>query len=281
MKMMQPDPDVIQKWSGSAPFWEKHREMIRQMFAPVSRALAEAAGIATGNSVLDVATWPGEPALSLAVIVGRQGKVCGVDPIPGKVEAARRAADLQGFGNTQFEVAFADALPYAYASFDAVVSRFGVRFFPAPADGLREMLRVLAPDGKLAVAAWCSNERNPFHSALSRVVRKHVDSPPPDPDAPDAFRFAPAGKLRDVMVEAGVPEPAARLLQFRIESPLPVGEFLALRLEMSEKLRETFGAFSPAEQAEVTGEMLESLGEYAAGSGMSFPAEVWIVSATR
>lgn len=281
MKMMQPDPDVIKKWSGSAPFWEKHREAIRQMFAPVSRALAEAAGVATGNSVLDVATGPGEPALSLAAIVGPQGKVCGVDPIPAMVEAARRAADLQGFGNTQFEVAFADALPYPDASFDAVVSRFGVMFFPSPADGLREMLRVLRPGGKLAVAAWCSNERNPFHSALSRVMKKHVDSPPPDPDAPDAFRFAPAGKLRDAMLQAGGPNPAEHLLQFRIESPLPVAEFLALRLEMSDKFRETFGAFSPEEQAEVTGETLESLGEYADGSGMSFPAEVWIVSATR
>ena len=79
----------------------------------------------------------------------------------------------------------------------------------------------------------------------------------------------------------GVPNPVEHLLQFSIEALLPVEEFLQLRLEMSEKLRETFAAFSPEERAEARREMLDSLGEFATGSGMSFPAEVLIVSATR
>jgi ubiquinone/menaquinone biosynthesis C-methylase UbiE len=278
---MQPDSDVINKWTGSAPFWEKHRDIIRYMFAPVSQALAEEARVVAGKSVLDVATGPGEPALSLAAIVGPRGIVCGVDPIPGMVEAAQRAAHRQGFANAHFEVASADTLPYPDAAFDAVVSRFGVMFFPSPVDGVREMMRVLKPSGKLALAAWSAAERNPFHHALSRVVRKHADSPPPDPDAPETFRFAPEGKLRDVLLEAGGPSPAERLLRFTIEAPLPPEEFLRLRLDMSDKLRETFAAFSPEKLAEVTSEMLDSLGEYATGSGLRFPAEVWIVSATR
>jgi ubiquinone/menaquinone biosynthesis C-methylase UbiE len=135
---MQSASDVIKKWNDSAPLWEKHRDIVVHMFAPVSRFLAEEAAVAPGNSVLDVATGPGEPALSLAAIVGPQGRVYGVDPIPGMVKAAKREADRQGFGNVQFEVAFADALPYPAAAFDAVVSRFGVMFFSSPADGVRE-----------------------------------------------------------------------------------------------------------------------------------------------
>ncbi len=68
--LMQPDQEVIKRWTGSAPFWEKHREVIREMFAPVTQALAEDGQIGPGHVVLDVGTGPGEPALSLAGLVG-------------------------------------------------------------------------------------------------------------------------------------------------------------------------------------------------------------------
>jgi ubiquinone/menaquinone biosynthesis C-methylase UbiE len=104
---MQPDQALINRWSGAAPFWEKYREIIRQMFQPVTQALVEDALIVNGHTVLDVATGPGEPALSVAALVGPQGKVFGIDPAPEMVAAARRATDSLGFGNAEFDVAFA------------------------------------------------------------------------------------------------------------------------------------------------------------------------------
>src|SRR5882724_9088590 len=193
---MQPEQEIINRWTGSAPFWEKHRDIIRQMFAPVSEALAAETQIATGHTVLDIATGPGEPALSVAAMVGPQGKVFAIDPIPEMVAAARRAADRLGLQNIQFDVAFADQLPFPADTFDAVISRFGVMFFPSPVDGVREMLRALKPGRKLALAVWHFAENNPFHYALARVIERFVDSPPPAPDTPDAFRFASPGKLR-------------------------------------------------------------------------------------
>src|SRR6266699_2652880 len=149
---MQPDREVINQWSASAPFWEKHRELIRQMFAPVTQALAEDGQIGDRHAVLDIATGPGEPALSVAVLVGPEGKVFGIDPVPEMVAAARRATDHLGFRNAQFDVAFADHLPFPADTFDAVVSRFGAMVFPAPIDAMREILRVLKPGRKLALA---------------------------------------------------------------------------------------------------------------------------------
>ena len=133
---MPADQEVISAWRASAPFWEKHREIIRQMFAPVTQALIDDGLIGSGNAVLDIATGPGEPALTIAALVGSRGKVFGVDPAPEMVDAARRAADHLGLRNAQFEVASADRLPYSADTFDAVVSRFGVMFFPSPVDGL-------------------------------------------------------------------------------------------------------------------------------------------------
>src|SRR3984893_16090966 len=108
---MQPEQEVINRWSGSAPFWEKHSEIIRQMFAPITQALVEDGQIGSRHTVLDIATGPGEPALSVAALVGPEGKVFGIDPVPEMVAAARRATDHLGFSNTQFDVAFADRLP--------------------------------------------------------------------------------------------------------------------------------------------------------------------------
>src|SRR4029077_16602383 len=176
--LMEPDQEVISAWRNSAPFWEKHREIIRQMFAPVTQALVEGGLITVGHAVLDIATGPGEPALTIAALVGPEGRVFGIDPVSEMVEAARRATDHLGFRNAQFDVASADRLPFPFDTFDSVVSRFVVMFFPPPVDAVREMLRVLKPGRKLALAVWHLADRNPFHYALWRVIERYVDSPP-------------------------------------------------------------------------------------------------------
>jgi ubiquinone/menaquinone biosynthesis C-methylase UbiE len=278
---MQPDQEVISAWRDSAPFWEKHREIIRQMFAPVTQALLEDALIGTGQTVLDIATGPGEPALTMAARVGPEGKVFGIDPAQEMVDAARRATDRLGFRNAQFEVASADPLPFPADKFDAVVSRFGVMFFPSPVDGVREMLRVLKPGRKLGLAVWHFADRNPFHCVLSRVMERYVDSPAPALDAPDAFRFATPGKLRDVLAEAGAMAPSERLLQFKIETSLSAEDFWALRSEMSEKLREKLATLSREQASEVKRQMLEALRGYSTEGETSFPAEVLSVSGTK
>ena len=117
---MQRDQEVINRWIGSAPYWEKHREIIRHMFAPVTEALVEEGRIGSGQSVLDIATGPGEPALTMASLVGPQGKLCGVDPIPEMIAAARREASRLELRNVRFDVAFADHLPFPANTFDAV-----------------------------------------------------------------------------------------------------------------------------------------------------------------
>jgi ubiquinone/menaquinone biosynthesis C-methylase UbiE len=269
---------ALNRWSGVAPFWEKYRDPIRQMFAPVAEALIQDACIGRGQAVLDVATGPGEPALTIAAAVGPEGRVAGIDPIPGMVDAARREADRLGFSHARFEVASADRLPFPDATFDAVVSRFGAMFFPSPVDDVRELMRVLKPGGKLALAVWGSLEANPFFHTLQYVVDEFVPPTPPDPAAPDAFRFAAPGKLRDILAQAGAPSPSERLLKFTIHAPLSPEDFLTLRTEMSEVTRQKLAQLPPDQLAEANRRILEALRPYSTPDGMRFPSEVLIVS---
>jgi SAM-dependent methyltransferase len=278
---MERGQEAINRWSGSAPFWEKHREIIRHMFAPITDALVEEAQIGSGQTVLDVATGPGEPALTMASLAGPQGKIFGIDPIQGMVDGARREATRLALKNVQFDVASADHLPYSDDTFDAVVSRFGVMFFPSPLDAVREMLRVLKPGRKLAMAVWYFAASNPFHFSLSRVIDRYVETPPPAPDALDTFRFADPGKLLGILNDAAVTVPTERLLQFTIDVPMSVEEYWALRMDMSEKLREKIHALPPEQLTKVKSESLESIREYSTGHGISFPAEVLIVSGAK
>jgi ubiquinone/menaquinone biosynthesis C-methylase UbiE len=278
---MDPAANVVNQFTQSAPYWEKYRDVIRTMFAPVTEALIEDAGIDHHYRVLDVATGPGEPALLIAGLVGTNGNVEGIDVVPEMIAAAQREAERAGYKNTHFQIASADSLPFTENAFDAVVSRFGVMFFPSPAAGVREMLRVLKPGYKLSMAVWSYAEQNAFHYVFSRVTEKYIPTPPPEPGAPDAFLFAAPGKLKNILDEAGAGVSTDRRLEFRIEIPLSIDDFWTMRSGMSDRLRAKLAQL-PAEQfAAVRREVMDQLQTYSTDRGLSLPAEVRIVSATK
>ena len=260
---------------------DKNRDIVRQLFAPVSEALIEEAGIAAGHSVLDVATGPGEPALRITEVVGASGEVVGIDPAAGLIEAARRAAEGRSLRNARFEIAGVDRLPFPDDQFDAVVSRFGITFFPSPVAGAREMLRVLKPGKKLAFAVWHFRDDNPFHHVLSRIVDPVLPPAELPPDAPGPFRHAAPGKLQAILAEAGAANPVERLFRFSIDVALSPEAFWDLRMEMADKLRERLATLPREQFEDLKGRTLAAFREFASPKGLSFPAEVRLVSARK
>lgn len=273
--------DVFDWWNETARYWEKHRAATDRMFAPVAAALVEDAGIVRGEAVLDVATGTGEPGLTIAKLVGAEGRLVGVDLIPGMVESAQREAQRRGLSNTDFRTASGQDLPFAEATFDAVVCRFGIMFFPSPVDGIREMLRVLKPGGRLAVAVWSHARNNPFHWLLADIVDRYVEPTPSAPDDPNAFRFAECGKLLQVAREAGVADASERLLEFTIEASIGIEEFWTVRSEISDKLRNQLARLSRGDVDAIRREFLDALRPYAGAGSIRLPGEALIVSGRR
>ena len=276
--MVNADNPVLNEWRESAKHWAKHSATIRTMFAPLTQALIEHAGIHEGQSVLDVAGGPGEPSLTIAGVVGPTGSVTCTDAVPEMVETAQSEARRRGIENIQFQVCSADSLPFPNESFDAVVSRLGVMFFPDSVAAMREMLRVTKPGGSLAFAVWHKSDLNPFCYLVSRVMDQHVEQPATDPDAPGAFRFAEPGKLASVMTRAGVVDVVERVIKFDIAAPISPLEFWAMRSQTSDTLRIKLSKLPPEEQAEVSREVEQAVREFFPDNQMKFPAQMIVVS---
>jgi SAM-dependent methyltransferase len=278
---MSQQDEVTRGATSSAPFWEKHREVVRELFAPVSEALIEDAGVVSGSSVLDVATGHGQPALRIAEVVGPAGEVVGADPATGMIEEAHRVASQFSLKNVRFEVAGADSLPFPDDHFDAVLSRFGVMFFPSPINGIREMLRVLKPGKTMSFAVWHYLDNNPFHYILARIVNRFSPEPELPPDAPGPFRFATPGKLRSIVAEAGARDVSERLFRFSINAPMNVEDFWNFRCDWAENLRRRLAALPTEAFIEVKKQVLDEFRSYVKGAGVSFPGEALIVSGRK
>ncbi len=270
--------DTLQEWRESAPHWEKHAQTIRTMFAPLTRALIEDARIVQSQSVLDVAGGPGEPSLTMAEVVGPSGSVTCTDAIAEMVSAAETEARRRGLTKVRFRECTADSLPFDSNSFDAVVSRLGVMFFPDPLAALREMLRVTKPNGVLALVVWGRSDANPFLHVVTTVISRYVETPPADTDAPGAFRFAESGTLAEVLSEAGAIGIRERLLKFRIEAPISLQEFWKLRSETSATLREKLTGLSTKERLRVARAVQEAAREFFPNNRMNFPAQAIVVT---
>ena len=271
----------LDAWKESAPFWRKHAATVKKLFEPITVALLEAAAIGRAESVLDVAGGAGEPSLTIASALHGKGSVVFTDGVRKMVLATRDEADRSGLTNLHFAQCVGEALPFQSHSFEAVVSRLGVMLFSDPAASLREMIRVLKPDGRVALAVWHTQISNPFFYVAASILARYVESAPEDPDAPGAFRFAERGKLDGLLVSAGATEVNSTLLKFTIEAAITPRQFWQLRSELSETLRGKLATLSQAQRDSISSEV-EKAGEafYDRGS-MRFPAEVLIVSGRK
>jgi ubiquinone/menaquinone biosynthesis C-methylase UbiE len=271
----------LRVWSESAPYWDKYASVIRAMFEPLSDALIEDAALLPGISALDVATGTGEPALRIAETCGALASVTCTDPVVEMIAVAKREAHRRRLHNVKFARSVAAALPFRAGCFDAVVCRLGAMFFADPVASLRQMLRVLAPGGRLALAVWHRSDSNPFFQVALQIIARYVQLPATLPDAPGAFRYAEPGKLAGLVAQAGAAAVSERVLGFRIEAPIARKDFWPLRFEMSETLRTVVPQLSPGQLRRARSEVEEAIRPYFPDDRMSFPAQAIIVTAGK
>lgn len=273
--------EIRERWGKAAPRWRAHGQLVREMTAPVTEALLEAAEPRPGERWLDVAGGVGDPAIPLARRVGRRGAVVVTDLVHEMVDAARGAVRAAG-GRGLAVTAAAEALPFG-SPFHGVSCRFGAMFFADPPAALAEIHRVTGRRGRAVFAVWAGPERNPFFRVVNEALEANVpDLPEPDPDAPGVFRFAGRGRLAELVRAAGWEEVEETALPFALVAPIPRDVYWDRLLELSVELAELLETL-PAETRDAVRADLESrVAPYFFPAGtLQMPAEAILVTARR
>lgn len=196
-----------------------YAEVAERLVMPLGPVAVEAAAVRAGDEVLDVATGTGNAAIPAAVTGAR---VTGLDVAPGLIATARSRATAAGV-QVEFVEGDAEALPFADASFDVVLSTLGVQFAPHHQQTASELARVLRPGGRIALCNWTPQGYiGRFFATLSPYMPAPPAgvSPPPrwgDPDHVTAL-FEGTGVTLSF---------ARRTVDFRDRSPDAFVDFMA------------------------------------------------------
>ncbi len=214
----------------------------------VGEQLAEAMDLRAGQTVLDVAAGNGNATLAAA---RRWCEVTSTDYVERLLQRGRRRAEAEGL-QVKFQVADAENLPFADASFDAVVSTFGGMFSPDQDRTSAEMIRVCRSGGRIGLANWTPDS---FIGQLFKTIGKYVP-PPAGLKSPSLWgalswverAFAPAA----ITIDA-----APRHFKFRYRSPQ---HFLDVFRAYYGPMLKTFEALDVRDQKRLSFEIIDLIG---------------------
>jgi ubiquinone/menaquinone biosynthesis C-methylase UbiE len=281
-------PDLMTQTAGNTPWGasyrmiaaEKWRRKSGLMGRAATRALVEFARVQSGMQVLDLASGTGEPAISVASLVGPGGSVIGIDLNAAPLEIAAARARERHLANLRFQTGDAQALPFADASFDLITSRLGVMFFDDIGRALREAHRVLKPEGRAAFLVWGPVEQPYFQSTVA-LVYKQVGGPLLLPASANLFRFAVSGSLPGELQAAGFRTVQEELRTVPWVWEGPPEEMWEYFREVSAPFRPLLDSVPPSKAAALERDVLAAIGRFYDGERVNLSATFLLVGAQK
>ncbi len=251
-------------------FSARYTQMALPEFRPFGRRLIELAGLGNDMWVLDVATGPGEPALTIARRVGPRGLVLGIDFSPVMIRRARGRAQRSGVHNAHFREMDAERLRLDDMTFDRAFCRFGLMLMPAAERALAEMRRVLVPGGRVAVAVWSVRNKMNTLGVVRRALERH-DAFHPPPGAPDFFRFGKAGAVERALRAAGFRQ--VRAERMTVEWAFKEPDEFWDSMKRGPSLRRALARVSPAIRRAVKDDVYRALAKFRRRGKLRIPNE--------
>jgi ubiquinone/menaquinone biosynthesis C-methylase UbiE len=270
--MFNPDEFKAQQrqmWDNAAAGWQTWWETIERGAQKVSDKLVELAEIKAGDKVLDIATGIGEPAATAARKVMPNGRVVAIDISSQMLAIAKTRAKSLGLdGIMEFRESDGENidLPDQTAKFDAVLSRFGLMFFPNLPSALLKIRHLLITNGRLSAAVWSAPSKVPLLDLAFTSVRKQINAPAPPPGIPGPFALANIETLKHLFSQAGFKDLKIDTLQITFEFDSPES-YTKLHQQTAARIHEMLANQTEEVRKQVWNSITETVWQYADSHG--------------
>ena len=273
----QANSDQANLWNGlSGHAWVEMQESLDRILKPFEDLLVDRVSLGHGGRVLDVGCGTGTTTLAVARLLGEKGRCTGIDISDVVIAAARSRADREG---TPASFICADAQTHAFepASFDWIISRFGVMFFDDPIRAFANLRRAAASNAELRFVAWRSPSENPFMTTAERAAAPFLPNlPARQPDGPGQFAFEDDRRVHTTLEASGWREIEIRPIDAACKLPeRELGPNFTRLGPLGRILHET----DDRTRARVIETVRAAFEPYVHGAEVRFTAACWMVSA--
>jgi SAM-dependent methyltransferase len=263
-------------WNGSGGHgWVEMQEVMDGLFQPLEEMLVDSVDTGAGTRVLDVGCGAGVTTLAFARHLGEGGSCTGIDISEPLVSAARSRAERAGV-DAQFIRADAQRHPFEPATFDMVVSRFGVMFFDDSVQAFTNLRTATSEGGQLRLIVWRSPAENPFMTTAERAAAPLVTIPLREADAPGQFALADEQRVRTLLEKSDWS--GIEIHPIDVVCTMPEDELVRYLTQLG-PLGRALAGMDAAARDRVVEAVRPAFDRYVDGNEVRFTAACWMVAA--
>jgi SAM-dependent methyltransferase len=268
-----------QPWDEAANGWNRHAALTRTWLKEATAAMLDAACIASGSRVLDIAAGSGDQTLDIARRIGAHGYVLATDVSAAILTLARQNFHAAGLHYVHTRLADAQALGLAGADFDAAICRLGLMFCVDPLEALIQARMALKPGGRFSALVFSTAEKNPCLGITIDTACKHAGITKKSTMKPGTLlSLGEPGLLDQLLRAAGFIDINVHPLSapFRLSSSAQYVDFLRYS---ASPIMEMLALLSTEAQINAWNDIEKQLNVFNTASGWEGPNELLLCSA--
>jgi ubiquinone/menaquinone biosynthesis C-methylase UbiE len=269
-----------EQWQNAAAAWHGWGPQLEAWLGPATELMLDLAQVGPGSHVLDVAAGAGGQTLAAARRAGADGAVLATDISPAILEHAAGEARRAGLANVATREMDGEHIEVQPESFDAVISRVGLIYFPDQQAALTGMRSALRKGGRVAAIVYSTPDRNRFFSSPVSIIRRRANLPPPLAGQPGPFSLGAPGVLQQAYEHAGFRDIDVRV----VEAPLHLvsaAECVRFEQESFGALHQMLSGLDKASQEAAWAEIQTELSQFDGPDGFTGPCELVLAVGTK